>query len=137
MDHTKPSLMKLNKEDLVRLLMDYQGKFNSILEDLKNNFDKLKAKFTIIEADLNTIRNANSTLPDRLINVELKSFTNEQYFRRECLEILGIPPSVKDNELETKVFSILEEIDAPLDLVLVEDCHCLPSKGNSKKMILK
>ena len=96
MDHTKPSLMKLNKEDLVRLLMDYQGKFNSILEDLKNNFDKLKAKFTIIEADLNTIRNANSTLPDRLINVELKSFTNEQYFRRECLEILGIPPSVKN-----------------------------------------
>ena len=38
--------MKLNKEDLVRLLLDYQGKFNSTLDDLKNNFDELKAKFT-------------------------------------------------------------------------------------------
>ena len=38
MDHTEASLMKLNKEDFVRLLLDYQGKFNSILDDLKNNF---------------------------------------------------------------------------------------------------
>ena len=35
MDHTESSLMKLNKKDLVRLLLDYQGKFNSILDDLK------------------------------------------------------------------------------------------------------
>ena len=49
----------------------------------------------------------------------------------------GIPPSVKDNELETKVLSILEEIDALVDLGLVEDYHCLPSKGNPKKVILK
>ena len=36
--------MKQNKEDLVHLLLDYQGKFNSILDDLKNDFDKLKTK---------------------------------------------------------------------------------------------
>ena len=45
--------MKQNKEDLVRLLLDYQGKFNSILDDLKNNFDELKTKFTKLVADLN------------------------------------------------------------------------------------
>ena len=53
MDYTKSSLMKQNKEDLVRLLLDYQGKFNSILDDLKNNFDEIKTKFTKLEADLN------------------------------------------------------------------------------------
>ena len=42
MDHTKSYLMKLNKEDSVRLLvLYYQGKLNSILDDLKNNFDEL------------------------------------------------------------------------------------------------
>ena len=46
MDHTEGSLMKLNKEDLVRLLLDYQGKCNSILDDLKNNFDELKEKMS-------------------------------------------------------------------------------------------
>ena len=42
--------MKLNIEDLVRLLLDYQGKFNFILDDLKNNFDELKIKLTRLEA---------------------------------------------------------------------------------------
>ena len=66
-----------------------------------------------------------------------KTFASEQYSRRECLEISGNLPSVKVNELKTKVLSILEEIGAPADPRLVEDCHRLPSKGNPKKVILK
>ena len=133
MDHTEASLMKLNKEDLVRFLLDYQGKFNSILDDLENSFDELKTKFIKLEADVNISKNANSKLSDRLINAERKCFANEQYSRREYLEISGIPPSVKDNELETKVLTILEEIDAPVDPGLVEDCHRLPSRGNPRR----
>ena len=117
---------------MIRLLLDYQGKFNSILDDLKNIFDELKTKFTKLEVDLNISKYTNSKLSDRLINVEWKSFTNEQYSRRGYLEISGIPPSVKDNELETKVLSILEEIAAPVDPGLVEDYHRLPSKGKLK-----
>ena len=77
MDHAKSSLVKLNKEDLVYLLMDYQGEFNSILDDSKNNFDELKGKITTLESDLNISRDVNSKLSDRLINVEQKSFANE------------------------------------------------------------
>ena len=83
MDHTEASLVKLNKEELVRLLLDYQGKFNSILDDLKNNFDELKTKFTELEADVNISRNVNSKLSGRLIDVERKCFANEQYSRSE------------------------------------------------------
>ena len=53
MDHTESFLMRLSKEALLRLLLDYQGKFNSILDDLKKNFDELKTKFTKLEVDLN------------------------------------------------------------------------------------
>ena len=65
------------------------------------------------------------------------SFGNEQYSRRKYLEISGIPPSIKDNELETTVLSIPEEINVPVDPRLIENCHRLPSKGNPKKKILK
>ena len=51
MDHTESALMKLNQEDFAHLLLDYQGKFNCILDNLKNYFDEFKAKFTKIEAD--------------------------------------------------------------------------------------
>ena len=90
MDHIEESLKKLIKDDLVCLLMDYQGKFNSILDDLKIKFDELKTKFTKLEADLNIPKNVNSKLSDRLISVEKKCFANEQYSRRECLEISGV-----------------------------------------------
>ena len=66
MDHTESSLMKLNKEDLVRLLMDYQGKVYSISDDSKNDFGELKAKFTKLEADLNISGNViNVIMPIR------------------------------------------------------------------------
>ena len=62
---------------------------------------------------------------------------NEQYSRKECLEISGIPASIAANGLESKVFEILEEIDVPIGPTLVEDCHCLPSKDSPKKVIIK
>ena len=58
--------MRVNKEDLVHLLLDNQGEFNFILDDFINNFGELKAKFTELEAD----ENVDSKLSDRLINVD-------------------------------------------------------------------
>ena len=65
--------------------------------------------------------------------MERRYYVNEQYSRREYLEISGIPASFSDNGLEYKVLEILEEIDVPIDPSLVGDCHRLPSKGSSKK----
>ena len=107
----------------------YQGKFDSILDNLRNNFDEPKGKFTRLESNLITSK-LNSKLSDRLLNLERESFANEQYSRRACLEISGILPSLKDNKLESKVLNTLEEIDAPIGPGLVENCHRLPSKGN-------
>ena len=50
--------------------------------------------------------------------------------------MLSIPASATDTGLELKVLQILEEIEVPIDTSLVEDCHCLPSKGWPKKDII-
>ena len=86
---------------------------------------------------MQTTRNLNSKLSERLVTMERRCCANEQYSRREFLEILGIPVSVANNGLESKVLEILEEIDFPIDPTLVEDCHHLPSKGSPKKVIIK
>ena len=65
MDHIALFLMERNEEGLVDLLLDYQGKFNSILDDKKNNFDELKTIFTNLEVDMNISRNVNSKVSDR------------------------------------------------------------------------
>ena len=74
---TIPMRTRLNKNALVRLLLDYQWKFNYILDDLKNNFDEGKAKFTNLETDLNISTYVNSKLSDGRINLERKSFASE------------------------------------------------------------
>ena len=144
MAHNDSPLMKLNKEDLVRITLDYQGKFNNILDDLKKDISDLKSDlsglksdFSKLEADIQVSRNVNSKLSERLLTMERRCYANEQYSRRECLETSGIPASVADKNLESKVLEILEEIDVAIDPALVEGCHCLPSKGSSKKVIVK
>ena len=137
MSHTESSLMRLNKEGLVRMLLDYQGKFNNILDELKNDLNELKTKFCKLESDLHISRNVNDKLSDKLTVLERKCHANEQYSRRECLEISGIPAEVGDKDIEKKVLEVLDAIGAPVNTDLVEDCHRIPSKGSPKKVILK
>ena len=96
MSHTESSLMHLNKEDLVRMLLDYHGKFNNILDELKSDLNELKTKFCKLESDPHISMNINDKLCDKLAVLERKCHANEQYSIREYLEILGIPAEVGD-----------------------------------------
>ena len=53
------------------------------------------------------------------------------------MEISGIPASLADSGLKSKVFETLKESNVPIDPILVEDPHRLPSKGLPKKVIIK
>ena len=144
MAHNEASLMKLNKEDLVRTTLDYQEKFNGILDDLKKDISdlksdtsELKSDFSKLEGDIQVTRNVNSKLSERLAIMERRCYANEQDSRGECPKISGILVSVADISLESKVLQMLEKIDIPIDSTFVEDCHRLPSKGSPKKVIIK
>ena len=74
MAHNEASLMKLNKEGLVRITLDYQGKFNDILDDLKkdishlkSDLSELKSDFSKLEPDIQVSRNVDSKLSERLL----------------------------------------------------------------------
>ena len=74
---------------------------------------------------------------ERLVVTERKCWGNEQYSRRECLEISGIPESVSDNALEDKIQGALRGIDVEVDTENTESRHRLKRKGNKGKVILK
>ena len=58
MSYTESSIMRLNK-DLVRMLLNYHGRFNNILDQLKDDLNKLTTKFRKLESDLYILRNVN------------------------------------------------------------------------------
>ena len=104
---------------------------------MKHDLSGLKSDFSKVETDIQVTRNVNSKLSERLVTEQRKCYANEQYSKRECLEISGIPASVADKDLESKALEILEEIEVPVNRTLVEDCHRLPSKVSPKKLIFK
>ena len=68
--------------------------------------------------------------------MERQCWANNQYSRRECLEISGIPENIENKDLENLTLQIFEKIDISVDPENVEDCHWVKPQ-RLKKVIIK
>ena len=57
--------------------------------------------------------------------MERQCWANNQYSRRECLEISDIPENNENKDSENLTFQIFEKIDISVDPGSVEDCLSL------------
>ena len=55
---------------------------------------------------------------ERLVSMEHKCWANAQCSRRKCLELVGIPYSVNDGDLEEKVLKIFEKVALSSEMIL-------------------
>ena len=129
--------MKLGKEVLTGMVLDYKDKVDTALTNINKELTELRNKFTKLESDLAISKNINSKLSSQLTKVERKRWANEQYSRRECLEISGIPDIISQNDLESKVCDIFRECDVDIDPVNIEACIRLKLNHWPKKVIVK
>ena len=74
-----------------------------------------------------------SWIGDRFTKMESELLVNEQYSRRECLEILEIPDSIPNNNLEETVLKIFNETGVTVNSRDIKACHHLNQKANPKK----
>ena len=137
MSYTESSLMRLNKEDLIRMLLVYQGKFNLILDKLKNDLNELKTKFCKFEFDLHISWNVNDKMSDKLVVTERKCHVNEQYSRREGLEISDIPAEVGDKDIKKKCRRFSMQSKALLTRIWLRATIVYPRKIPPKKLFSK
>ena len=72
-------------------------------------------------------------MENKIIDLEIENNNVDQYSHRNKVEILGIPQSVSDNQLEEKVVNILKAIDANITLNEIDACHRL---GKKKKIVI-
>ena len=119
------------------MVLNYKESFDSTSSATNDELKELKTDFCKLESDLTISQNVNGKLTKQLILVERKCQANEQYFRRECLEISGIPDSIQDNNLEDYFLKILNECDTPVDQSNIEAWGRLKSKARPKKVIIK
>ena len=59
---TLASLQKLGKSNFARLVIDYQNKFDTVLNNINSELLDLKNNFAKLESDLEISRNVNNKL---------------------------------------------------------------------------
>ena len=98
-------------------------KFCERLDTLSNTVDNLSSKPDLVESSLVVTKTVIDNLLNRTKTLERSLHAQEQYSRRECLEIVGIPVSINDKNLQPTICNILNEIDVPCGPEDLEDCH--------------
>ena len=132
-NRTKDSLNSILKPQLVEVILHMQDQTTESLNKLTNEIQKINETFSNLEADIRVTKNVNTLLTKQLIETERQCWANAQFSHRECLEIVGIPESVKNEDLESKVCEIVDKIGVTITKTDLEACHRL--KGN--KTIIK
>ena len=134
------ALRKLGEEEIIKLVLEYQSKFDSTLSSINNiktDLSELRKYYEKLESDVIITKQVNTRLYDKMKFLERQCWVNEQYSRRECLEISDVPESVTDNNLEGKVLKLLQKIDVEVHPDHIEACHWIRPNAGPKEVIIK
>ena len=120
-------------EELSKLKAELVGEFSSVKEEIIN------LKEVIIQNlrnECNRLNNVVSEMSLKIVNLESKYNSLEQYGRRNNLEISGIPDSIEQSNLEDKVVQIFDKIGVNLSNNEIEACHRIVKSKNCSKTII-
>ena len=77
----------------------------------KNQFQQLIFNNRTLKNEITKLTCENESFLDEIYNLQINVTSNNQYTRRENIEILNIPERIKQTELETTIIKILKCID--------------------------
>ena len=128
---TEESLNKLPKHELVAMYLKVTKKMESLNDHLLEEVQHIRDTFKRMESELSVVKNVNDLLSKRLINMERQCWANAQYTRRECLELVGIPQSVKDDNLEKVVIKVVNKVGVNIAERDVQAVHRIGKEGRT------
>lgn len=122
-----------NVENSLSEINQNNKKITSDIEEMKNQIIK-----NLVEQNKD-LQNKVKSLEHELENQKNNIEANNQYHRRNNMEIAGIPNDVDDEVLEEKVIQVLQEIEVNVEKTDIEACHRLPASRNNpiKRTIIR
>ena len=119
-DLTYDAINAIKMEDLVDYIEKMNGKvvadnqIQNLCNEIKNLSDNVKSLVNTDEwltSELTIVKNVNHVLGTRIVNLEKQLSKNEQYGRRNNIEISGISNQIRDQDLEENIVKISEDSD--------------------------
>ena len=86
--HTEATLKGLDKPDLIKLVLQLESGINSDIKELTPEIRDLVGQMKKVEADVAIVKNVNEKLVNQLIETEREWWTNAQYSRHKCFEVV-------------------------------------------------
>ena len=126
--------LKGNLESIEKFLDFANAKYEEVLNTLSKNEEMQRN----IIAENKVLKSAVRTLEDRINHMQSELNEREQYSRRECVEILGVPlpeggEKENTNEIVSKIGELMRLDIEPEDISV---SHRLPASKNYKYLIL-
>ena len=90
------------------------NQIQNLCNEIKNLSDNVKSLVNTDEwltSELTIVKNLNHVLETRIVNLEKQLSKNEQYGRRNNIEISGISNQIRDQDLEENIVKISEDSD--------------------------
>lgn len=119
------------KEDITIKLQNQNLEMRRELDELKQELSSKSKIIDDLRTELDQVGKGKVDLDD-VSTVERQNSELQQYIRRNNIEIAGIPDSVKQNELESKVIEIAKAVNIDIPPNEIEACHRLFQRKNQK-----
>ena len=113
--YTEETLDKLLKKDLISIVVSQQTEMDAANSEIMDQIRKFNENLEKLKSELIVVKQVNSVLSEKLVSMERQCWTNAQYSRRKCLELVGVPRSVSDGDLEENVLKIFEKVGCPIE----------------------
>ena len=118
-EYTKESLQKLNKPQLIAMVVSQRDETKVTIESLRDEVKEMNTNFKKLEADVSIVKTVHNHLIKKAVDIEQHCWENSEYSRRECLEIAGIPTSIPQQNLEEKVCQMFEAMEYQLPRMIL------------------
>ena len=79
-----------------------QSRMFEVGSEVVEEMRKFNENFSKLQSELSIAKRVNTELTKRILTLEPQCWTNVQYSRKECAEVVGIPRQVNDKHLEVK-----------------------------------
>ena len=112
---------------ILKMLTDMKTEITEINLSMK----ALLEENTKLKATLKISKNVTDLLKTQITALEIQANKNDQYSRRECLEISGNPACFENADLEKKALEIFESIGVSLTPEKIHACHRIGKKGQT------
>ena len=140
LDNLTDNQTKLTSDFDIKMekLTENHTKISTDLEELKNVIiQNLVESNKKLQNTIKTLQNKVEKMEKREKEMSVQIEKQNQYGRRNNIEISGVMNEIKDEELEEKVIEILDKIDVKATKEDIEACHRLPpTKKNKIKKLL-